>query len=186
MRWERGQYVIELTDEPSYSFGSADNARSYEHEYLLEPAYRPSSRHGLACIQEGEVRGSAILGASGGGTGIHEQSCVLLEDRCFVAVGDRVACLSLPNLALLWQAEADGATCFGLYATADEQHVLVHGELEISKRAVGGQKEWGFSGRDIFTGACALTERAVVVTDFSGQRYSIDLERGLGSIVGAG
>lgn len=178
MRWERARYAIELTDEPAYSFASADNSRKYIREYLLAPGCRPFSKHSVSCSQDGEARGSAILGASGGPTGIHDRSCVLLDSCCFVAVGDRVACLALPDLGLLWQAEADTATCFGLYATADEKHLVIHGELEISKVTLAGHKEWAFSGRDIFTGTCTVAQGSVLVTDFNGERYSIDLERG--------
>jgi hypothetical protein len=183
MRWKRGDYAIEMTDDPSYSFGSPDNPRTYAHEYPLESDYRPSSTHGLACIRDGETRGSAVLGASGGGTRVHERSCVLLDDRCIVAVGDRVVALAFPDLTLLWETKADSATCFGLHLTADEKHVVVHGELEISKLTVDGHKEWAFAGRDIFTGECVVAERAVLVTDFNGEQYSIDLQRGSGSIV---
>jgi hypothetical protein len=68
-------------------------------------------------------------------------------------------------------------------ATVDENHLIVHGELEISKFTVDGQKVWSFGGRDIFTGTCSVDETGVVVTDFNGQRYRIELERGAGSIV---
>jgi len=186
MRWTRGRYAIEMTDEPFYSFGSADNAHSYAHEILLESDYRPSSKHGLQCSVDGKPRGSAVLGASGGGTGIHEHACVLLANRCLVAVGNRVAALRLPNLVLLWQARADDATCFGLHVTPDENHVLVHGELEIGKFTPDGHTKWKYAGQDIFTGTFAVNEGNVLVTDFNGQRYSIGLDSGCGMIVGGG
>ena len=66
MRWARGRYAIEMI-EPVYSFGSADNARSYEHEFLLESDYRPSSKHALRCFLDDGPCGSAVLGASGVG-----------------------------------------------------------------------------------------------------------------------
>ena len=183
MRWQRGRVAIEMSDEPVYRFGSADNARSYGHEFHLESNYRPSSKHGVQCSLDGEPHGSAVLGASGGGTGIHQHSCVLLVDRCLVAVGDRVAALGLLDLGLIWQAKADFATCFGLHATPDEKHVVVHGELAISKFTVKGHKEWEYPGQDIFAGMCAIREGAIVVKDFNGQEYSIDLEHGKGRIV---
>ena len=186
MHWTRGRYAIEMTDEPIYSFGSADNARLYEHEILLDSEYRPSSKHGLQCFFDGDLRGSVVLGASGGATSIHEHSCEVLTDRCLVAVGDRVAALRLPDLFLLWQAKADDATCFGLHVTPDEQHVVVHGELEISKFTVDGQKEWAFAGKDIFTGVCTIRENAVVVEDFNAEEYFIDLKTGRGKIARAG
>lgn len=38
----------------------------------------------------------------------------------------------------------------------------------------------------IYTGACAIRERVVVVTDFNNEEYSIDIELGHGKIVRAG
>jgi hypothetical protein len=184
VRWERGRYAIEMTDDPVYSFGSADNARRYGRELLLEPIDRPNSKHAIQCSSDGEPRASAVLGASGGRTGVHEHSCVLLADQCLVAVGPRVAALELPDLGLLWQAKADDATCFGLHVTPDEKHVVVHGEQWISKFTVGGHKEWEFSGGDIFTGSLCIREGVIVVTDFNGLEYRIDLIRG--KFVGAG
>ncbi|MCP3994243.1 MAG: hypothetical protein GY722_04135 [bacterium] len=175
-----------MTDEPVYSFGSADNTHSFDHEFLLEAEYRPSSKHSVRCSLDAKPCGSAILGASGGGTGIHARSCVVLANRCLVAVGDRVATLALPDLGLLWQAKADDATCFGLHVTRDEQHLVVHGELEISKFTLDGQKEWSFSGKDIFTGQCGIRESVVVVADFNAEEYVIDVKTGRGKVVRAG
>jgi hypothetical protein len=109
-----------------------------------------------------------------------------LAGRCLIAVGDRVAALGLPDLVLLWQAKADVASCFGLHVTPVEQHVVVHGELEISKFTMDGQKEWAFSGRDIFTGACAIHEGVVVVADFNEEEHFINLKTGRGKTAGAG
>ncbi len=181
--WMRDGYAIEMTDEPIYSFGSTDNVRSFGHEFLLESDYQPSSKHGIRCSFNGEPCGSAVLGASGVGTGIHDHSCVLLADCCLVAVGDRIVALALPGLDLLWQAKGDDATCFGLHLTPDEKHVIAHGELAISKFTIHGYKKWEFTGQDIFTGACAIREGAVMVADFNGQEYSIDLEFGRGRII---
>lgn len=183
MRWTRGRVELEMVDEPLYSFGSVDSTFSYGDEILLEAGKRPDSKHGLRCFVEGEIRGSAVLGAPGGVTEVHEKSCVLLTDRCLVSVGNRLAALGLPGLCLLWQVEADQAACFGLYATPDERHVVVHGELAISKYTFDGQREWEYAGRDIFTGACAIRDGAVCVVDFDGTEYEIDLMSGRGGIV---
>lgn len=185
MRWTRGRYAIEMTDEPAYTFGSMDNLYSYRHEFLLDLEHHPSPMHGLQYLIDGEPCGSAVLGASGGATGIYERSCAVLADRCLVAVGDRVAALRMPDLGLIWQAKPDVATCFGLHVAPDELQVVVHGELEISKITVGGQKEWAFFGNDIFTGACGIREGTLVVKDFNGEVYFIDLKTGRGKIAKA-
>lgn len=184
MRWTRGRNEIEMSNEPLYAFGSSDNQRSFGQEILLESEYQPSSTHSVGSFLDGTPVGSVVVGASGGGTGVNEHSCVLLEDRCLVAVGDRIAALALPHLGLLWQVQGDDATCFGLHLTLEERHVVVHGELSISKYTMDGKKVWEFSGKDIFTGACGIHEGAVVVKDFNNDEYSIDLESGSGKIVG--
>jgi hypothetical protein len=177
MRWERGRYSIEMTDQPGYSFGSSEELRPYDYEYLLTD-YRPFIIRRLVCFEGQQRLASAVVGASHGAGGLNERSCVLLGDRCFLAVGPWLLSLDLPDLSLLWKAEADSAGCFGLHLTPDRQHIVVHGEVEISKFTLAGRKSWTFSGRDIFTGEFAVSANAVVATDFNGQRYSIDLERG--------
>jgi hypothetical protein len=87
---------------------------------------------------------------------------------------------------LLWQADADDATCFGLHVGLGESCLVVHGELEISRFTLDGRRVWAFGGKDIFSGELVVAERSIVVTDFEGQRYSIDLESGAGSMLRAG
>ena len=177
-RWEQERCVIEMIDEPCYTFGSVDNVRRYDREIILEREHQLVSKHGLRCLVNEEPCGSAVLGTSGGATGLTEHSCVLLADRVLVAVGNRVAALALPELRLLWEAEGDQATCFGLHATPDERHVLVHGELAISKLTIDGGKLWAVFGRDILTGSFSLHDGVAVVSDWNGEEYRIDIERG--------
>jgi hypothetical protein len=178
MRWTTDVCDVELLSEPTYSFGSADNVRSYEREYLLSGEYRPSSTYGVRANQDGKVLSTAALGAAGGGTHIHEHSAVLLGGRCVVAVGDQLVCLRLPDLVLLWAVAGDDATCFGVYASPRGDGVVVHGELAISKFTLAGEPLWRFTGRDIFTGGFRLTGQAIFVTDFDGMEYNISPEDG--------
>ena len=168
-----------MIDEPVYTFRSVDNARRYGREFVLvEPRDHLVSRHGLQCSVDGGVRASAVLGAAGGATGVHQRSCVLLADRALVAVGDRLAALSLPDLSLLWQVRADACTCFGLPAMSDERHVIVHGELDISRFTIEGTLQWKVHGRDILTGESELRDGVLVVLDFNDEEYRIDVELG--------
>lgn len=47
-----------------------------------------------------------------------------------------------------------------------------------------GRKEWEFSRKDIFTGACVVREGVVVVSDFNNEENLIDLELGRGRLAG--
>jgi hypothetical protein len=93
--WSDGAYRVEMRDEPAYSFGSADNARTYAVEYLLEQQYRPSSVHGLVCVEGDHAQGSALIGAGGGATCVREHSkegpCDLVDAKSHTLVFENVA-----------------------------------------------------------------------------------------------
>src|ERR1700730_11235427 len=89
MHFKARKYDLELINEPTYTPGSADNVRSYAREYdFTDAAYRPSSRHGLVLREGGVVRQSCILLAGGGASGVHEHSIAIVDNTCFVAVGE--------------------------------------------------------------------------------------------------
>jgi hypothetical protein len=178
MRWSRGCYTIEMTDEPGHWPGAADQRRPYGQELLLDVQGQPFSSHALRCFLATEPRASVILGASGGPTGVHEHSCVVLDDRCCVVIGDWLVALALPELTLLWKVLADEGSCFGVHGTPDECHVVVHGELSVRKFTLDGRQLWSFAGKDIFTGRCVVEDREVVVTDFAAEEYRLHIDTG--------
>ena len=178
MRWTAEVCDVELLSEAAYSFGSVDNVRSYGREYLLSGEYRPMTTYGVRTFQDEKVTATAVLGAAGGGTHVHEHSVVTLGDLCAVAVGDQLVCLRLPHLVMLWAVPGDDATCFGVYASPRRDGLVVHGELAISKVTLAGETLWQFSGRDIFTGGFRITDQAILVTDFDGMEYIISPEHG--------
>lgn len=180
---QSGDFSLEMFDAPDYTFGSVDNARKYDHEHLFDDAGSAFSKHGLVCSKDAREIGSAILGASGGPTSVTEHSLVALEGRCFAAVGMMVACLALPDLSLLWSERGYPATCFGLHLTPDEDALVVHGELEITKFSLSGEKLWSFMGQDIFTGKFSIEGNNIVAEDFESGWYHIRLDSGAGEQV---
>jgi hypothetical protein len=170
---QTSRYRVELRNEPCFAFGSADNVRKYANEYVLADGYQPNAIHGLTCYEAEQLVGSALLAAAGGATGIHEHSLVLVPDRCFVAVGPELVCLSLPKLELLWHHKVDQATCFGVHFAPDRAKLFIHGELEISCWTIDGTRLWSVAGADIFTGDFELHADHVAAEDFNGRRYRI-------------
>lgn len=185
MHWRRGRYSVEMLDEPSYSFASTDNVRAYHKELLLAGRHQVTSKHGLISFVDDERVTSIVVGTCGGATGVHDRSAILFDDRCFVAIGPELLCLTVPNLEVVWHHEADSATCFGLHISPTERAVVVHGELEISKWTFEGEQVWGFGGADIFTGALSIVGETVVVEDFEGRVYQIQLGSGRGVLSSA-
>ncbi|MBL9085921.1 MAG: hypothetical protein JNM10_02160 [Planctomycetia bacterium] len=180
MRWTHGPYVLEVIDEPTFTFGSADNVRGYAVELRLEPDGEPTVVRGVTCTEDGVVRGSVVVGARGGGVGIDPRTVACVADRCVVAVGDRVAALRLPELALLWHANADEVVCFGVLAAPDGRHVIAFGELSVACFGLDGVRTWTFGARDVLRGDPVLDGGTLEVEDVGGTRYRIDLATGRG------
>jgi hypothetical protein len=159
---------IEIHDEPAYSFGSADNSRSYRSEKKLSPDGHVSSVHGV--VLDGEA--VLALGGGGGATSVHQNSALVLAERLYVAVGKSLACIVMrPAPEVLWTLEVDDATCFGVHYSHQHGAIVCHGELAISRVSPDGVVLWSSFGTDIFTGALLLTSSEIVAEDFNGRSY---------------
>lgn len=170
-------YEIDIDYNPTYKFGSADNSFNYDFEYLNESEFRPSSIFGIKILDNGKCIKSAIIGSDGGETGIHNTALVIEDDRLVICCADKVFCLSIPDLSLLWKTKADTFTCFQIFKYEDSY--IVHGELEISRLDWNGDFIWQYSGKDIFLNInnesieCELREDYIMATDFNNEVYRI-------------
>lgn len=118
---------VKIVNEPNYTFGSQDNVQRYAQEENLQPAYMPTSTHGIFLNGDPVV----VFGAPGGCSAVHEHSALVLNSKLFLAVGGRVVCISLNDLKLTWASVVDGATCFGIYYEPKRRALISHGELDV-------------------------------------------------------
>jgi hypothetical protein len=177
MRLEAHGLNIEIIPEDfRYDPRSSDNLRTYDRVYRLEGPQ--SSVHGLRVSEGDRLVSSAVLVAGGGASGIHERSAIVTPKVIYLAVGDHVACLSLPMLNLVWATKVDSATCFGVHAIPGSSDIISHGELEIARLNEEGRIIWSSGGRDIFTEAVKVLPDAVQAVDFEGWTYQFDLSTG--------
>lgn len=165
---------VELISERAYTFGSVDNVRQYKFEKHFDKQYVPSSRHGV--LLNGEPL--AVFGSSGGGTGIHDHSAILMNDDIYLAVGNHLACMALQPFKLKWVLQPDETTCFGIYYEPRHSALLSHGELEIARLSTDGKILWHSSGADTFTGEFELHPEYIQVTDFNGKIYRFSYDDG--------
>jgi hypothetical protein len=173
-----GTFQLTIIDEPDYHVGSTANPRRYDQLYNFDQEYRPSTQYGLVCLDAQQKRRSCLLLASAGATSVHEHSAVVVREQCFVAVGDQLCCLSLPDTRLQWATNVDSATCFGVYYSAPHDCLISHGEMEIARVDFDGRIVWSAGGADIFTGEFRLDEKHAYVTDFNDMPYRIEIETG--------
>lgn len=166
--------VVTIVDEPTYSFGSADNVRAYPHSTNLSSPSRPVSVHGILVNEEP----LAVFGATGGATGVHAHSAVWLDERLYLAVCDTVICMKLQPFELLWSLRVDGATCFGIHFHPETRALLSHGELEITRFSEQGTILWQSGSYDIFTAPFALKQGFIEAEDFNGNQHRFSYSTG--------
>jgi outer membrane protein assembly factor BamB len=175
----RGRLVVDtpkgqvtILDEPTYSFGSASNRRTYDTEVCLDREI--TSVHGV------RVNGkwSAILGASGARSFVHQHSAIAVDGRLYLAIGDQVACLSLLTGSREWSRRVDGVICFGVFWDFPHEALISHGELQICRLSLGGDEIWTATGADIFTQGFRCLREGIEVVDYNQTVYPFDYRTG--------
>jgi len=158
---------VKIVNEPTYSFDSADNVRSYLFSENLCSKSSPVSVHGVLLDEEP----LAVFGAAGGATGVHRHSAFWLNECLYLAICDTVVCMGLRPFEVLWSLRVDSATCFGIYFHAETNSLLSHGELEITRFTEAGTILWQSGGHDIFSGAFVLASSFIEAEDFYGHPH---------------
>ena len=116
--YQIGDYSVQLYIDSTYIKNSVDNKHHYDCVYC-DGTYENSTKIGIKTYQNQIQLRSAIIGADGGGTGLHPHSIIIEKDRIVVCCADSVFCLSVPDLSLQWCTRADSATCFEIYSYHD-------------------------------------------------------------------
>ena len=170
------KYEIDIDYHPTYKSGSADNLFKFDFEYLEKSA---STIFGIKILNNGICLKSAVISSQGGETGVHNSALVLEEDRLILCCGDKIFCLSIPDLTLLWKTKADNFTCSQIFGYQDSY--IVHGEINISRINCDGMILWQYSGEDIFMNMddgieCELQADYIVASDFNDKVYKIDYD----------
>jgi outer membrane protein assembly factor BamB len=170
------KYEIDIDYHPTYKSGSADNLFKFDFEYLENNKAVSSTIFGIKILENGSCQKSAVISAEGGETGVHNSALVIDEDRLTLCCGNKIFCLSIPDLTLLWKIQADDFTCFQIFAYQDSY--IVHGEINISRINHDGTILWQYSGEDIFMNMdeeveCELREDYIIATDFNNKVYKI-------------
>ena len=177
-----GIYEVELINDSSYSAQSADNVNTYDFVYIDKgesQQYR-MIQHGINVYEDDRLYKSAIVCASGGATGIFENSYLLDEKSILICCANCLFCLSLPNLELNWVTQVDLITCFGVYKA--EEGFFTHGEIEISRLNKLGKVLWHQGFADILVNVDSsepnfiLQEDHIDLRDFRGNKYKLDFD----------
>ena len=174
-----GNYTIEVSTA-DYTLNSTDN-NPYDLVYLEDAGGICPTFIGLKIYADTDsLFKSAIIGAQGGSTRVHETSHILKSDRVVICCSDTVFCLSIPDLYLNWKTKSDIATCFEIFKYKEDY--IIHGELEITRLSNDGKILWQKGGNDIFTPSHSIaedfiiTEDYILATDWDKRKYKFDFE----------
>ena len=171
-------FTIEVFDEPTYKFGSADNKFNYSKHYFSDGAMEyPTSKHGVKIFQDDKEIYNCIIIGSGGATVVHQNSSLIDNDQLVICCCNTIFCLSLPDLELKWKNNADQATCFQIFKHQSEY--IIHGEMQVVKLDKDGEVKWIFGGSDIFVSIdnedeFKIVNDGILLTDFAKTKYKID------------
>jgi outer membrane protein assembly factor BamB len=168
------KYQIETFHDPTFKQNSVDNLHKYDYIYFEESEYSSSTVFGINVYINEKLLKSAVIGADYGATAIGENSIIFETDRILICCSDKIFCLSIPDLELLWQTKADEITCFEIFKYKNSY--IVHGELEISRLDNKGKIIWRKSGADIFVtptikNQLQLTENYILASDWDNKVY---------------
>jgi hypothetical protein len=183
MKIKYKSYEIEIVDDNHYCLMSADNKNKYVFEYsngkpVTEIAYSVS-KYGIRIkdLAKNIEYSSAILSEDGGTTTVHSESYYIEQDKIWICICDKIYCLGIPNLEIIWHKRLDWATHFSIHSFKDD--FIIHGELAIFRICKTGHVKWEFGAREIFINIkegnyFEIKDDIILVKDWEGDICKID------------
>ena len=179
MTFEIGKCQVELLNESDYNPDSKNQLNKYLKNYLTDSDFKLPTKIGIKVFEKGNEINSAIIGAEGGATRLHETSQIIESNRILICCCDSIFCLDLPTLNLNWKTKVDIATAFEIVKI--ENGFIIHGELEITRIDNDGKIIWQNGGADIFVSQNGnndfeVKDNVVKATDWENRIYKWNLK----------
>ena len=177
------KYAIELYKDEAFKLNSADNNFKYDFVYHDEEATKyQCSQHAIKVCEDEKIYKSAIVCAGAGGTTIHSQSAIIVDNDIFICCADKVFSLSLPDLTLNWITQVDMATCFGINLA--DNGLFTHGEMSVTRLDLKGQIIWQTGLRDIIVNIeenreqdeFVMHDTYISLMDFNTNKYQLGFD----------
>lgn len=171
-----GAVEVELWRDPAWSPDSTGDPGAYGQAIALSS--RRWQATGVEVRVDGRGVANAVLLGEMGCPGISSGGALLRGGTLLVAMAAKVVALAVPSLAVRWITDVDDACVFGLMEIGEDDAVLVHGEIAITRLGMDGAIRWQRAGRDIFTNGCHVEDGVVVAVDWNDAVYRWRLSDG--------
>lgn len=174
-------YQIEVINDSTYTINSVDNTNVYDTVFFQgkkdKAEFSPTSKCGIIIKKSDAKIASVIICESGGATAITNKSFIIEDDKVWICVCNKVYCLEIPSLELIWRKEIDFITNFSIHKVQND--FIIHGELEIKRITKNGETIWSFGGRDIWVNLEGKPEfnienDQIHLFDFESNEYILD------------
>ncbi|KRD59257.1 hypothetical protein ASE40_13850 [Flavobacterium sp. Root935] len=181
MKIDYNNFEIEVFDDQNYTLNSPENSFHYQKVYFegkyQEKNFYSTSKHAIVIKKNEAEISSAIICATGGATGIYENSFIIEDKKIWIRVCNTLYCLQIPSLEIVWHKEFDFATNFGIYKL--EKDFIIYGEVEIFRITKEGEIVWRFGGRDIWVNLEGknpfnIESDKIRLIDFESNEYVLD------------
>lgn len=139
-------------------------------EWIIAESCVPTSFSRLDLLEGGTLRWRRVLAAGGAGFP-RDPGFAEIGGMLFVGNGNSLFALRSADGAVAWIRKADDAAVLGVHPAGDGKGVLVHGELEISRWTLAGERAWGKGGADIFSEGFSIGPDGIRAVDFGGRAY---------------
>lgn len=167
---------IEISIDETYTVGSVDN-RYYD--VTLNPAHyrhndlsKTLSIHIKLFSKEFQI---ALIGPYHS----YDSDCAVLEDDILTILqDDMITQININNASIIRNVMIDSFGCnFAIYKI--EKGYIIYGEIEITMLNFDFEKQWSFSGQDIFISVSnkkpfTIRENLICLYDFEDNYYEID------------
>jgi hypothetical protein len=170
-----GRYRITIEIDSQYALFSTDN-KEYDYTYFMEEySCGDYIRAYSVSVKTNERHDTiAIIGHIDGDI---ENCAVLEDDRLVILVDCYLAFIDLTDCRLVDKIEITGIDT-GLEIYAFDDGYIINGEIDIIKTNKNGQKQWEFSGRDIWVlpsgeSSIKITDDKLYLTDWEGYKYCV-------------
>ena len=176
MKLNYKNFEIEIFNDGSFALHSADNTSSYKNVYYSDNDDF-NNKIAVRTFENSQEISNAIICENGTTNGLTENSFIINDNKIWICISNKIYCLEIPSLKLIYHKKLDSVTNFTIYKFKDD--FIIHGELEIFRITQLGDIKWSFSGKDIWVNIegkqeVEIKDDRIKLIDFENNEYEID------------
>lgn len=169
---------IEINIDETYTVGSADNRH---YDITLNPGHYRQSDFPKTLSIHIDLYAKEYRIALIGPFHSYDSDCAVLEGEILTILqDDMITQIKVTNASVIRNVMIDCDGCnFAIYKV--NKGYIIYGEIEITMLDFDLQKQWSFSGRDIFVSISdrkpfTIHENSICLYDFEDNYYEIDFD----------